>query len=152
MKIELLSCSVIYFGNFCKFCKVLCCNPPPPHRAAQQPPQRAAVSASRATVEQSSESKGSASIRRYLMIMVAASRGVKPHTATTERNLRINACNRLHCGATPPPIATAKGQTRRPGARNRCVGDPAKEKMHPSGWDRSREYSRRPQGMYELRM
>ena len=76
MKIELLSCSVIYFGNFCKFC----CNPPPPHRAAQQPPQRAAVSASPATVEQSSESKGSAPIRRYLMIMVAASRGVKPHT------------------------------------------------------------------------
>ena len=77
------------------------------------------------------------------------------HTATTECNLRMNACIRLHCGATPPPIATAKGQTRRPGARNRCIGDPAKETKHPrnsSGWDRSREYSRRLQGMYELRV
>jgi len=53
------------------------------------------------------------------------------HSATTERSLRINACTGLHCGATPPPIATAKGQTRRPGARNRCAGDPAKEKKHP---------------------
>ena len=76
MKIELLSCSVFYFGNFCKLLQ-------PSRRTAPrstQPPQRAAVSASRATVEQSSESKGSASICRYLMIMVAASRGVKPHT------------------------------------------------------------------------
>ena len=32
------------------------------------------------------------------------------HSATTERSLRINACTGLHCGATPPPIATAKGQ------------------------------------------
>ena len=32
------------------------------------------------------------------------------HSATTERNLRINACTGLHWGATPPPIATAKGQ------------------------------------------
>ena len=76
MRIELLSCSVFYFGNFCKLLQ-------PSRRTAPrstQPPQRAAVSASRATVEQSRESKGSASICRYLMIMVAASRGVKPHT------------------------------------------------------------------------
>ena len=53
------------------------------------------------------------------------------HSATTERNLRINACTGLHCGATPPPIGAAKGQTRRPGARNWCIGDPAKEKKQP---------------------
>jgi hypothetical protein len=32
------------------------------------------------------------------------------HSATTECSLRINACTGLHCGATPPPIDTAKGQ------------------------------------------
>ena len=72
------------------------------------------------------------------------------HRATTEHNLRINACTGLHCGATPPPIATAKGQTRRPGARNWCFGDPAKKKKQPKNSsisNRSRENSRRPQGM-----
>jgi len=77
------------------------------------------------------------------------------HRATIERNLRINACTGLHCGATPPPIATAKGQTRRPGARNRCVGDPAKEKKRPRNSflsDRSREYSACERaGMYGAR-
>ena len=151
MKIELLSCSVIYFGTFCKFC----CNPPPPHRAAQ-PPQRAAVSASPGDSRAIQRIQG---IRACPQIAhdhgSSISGSEAAHRASTERNLRINACTRLHCGATPPPIATAKGQTRRPGARNRCVGDPAKEKKHPrnsSVWDRSREYSRRPQGMYELRM
>ena len=43
------------------------------------------------------------------------------HSATTERSLRINACTGLHCGTTTPPIATAKGQTRHPGARNWCL-------------------------------
>jgi len=79
---------------------------------------RMCVSASRATVEQSSESKGSASIRRYLMIMVAASRGVKPHTgqpqsATCESTLapgsvtaplwRNPTSDRHYCQGTNPP-------------------------------------------------
>ena len=48
------------------------------------------------------------------MIMATASRGVMPHTV---HNLRINACTMLHCITTPPPIATAKGQTHRSGAQ-----------------------------------
>ena len=149
MKIELLSCSVFYFGNFCKLLR-----PTPPHRAAQH-----TAATARCCERIPGDSRAIQRIQGisvYLQIShdhgSSISGSEAAHTATTERNLRINACTRLHCGATPPPIATAKGQTRRPGARNRCVGDPAKEKMHPSGWDRSREYSRRPQGMYELRM
>ena len=72
------------------------------------------------------------------------------HRATTRRNPRITACARLHSGTTQPPIATAKGQTRRPGAHNWCFGDPAKEKKQPrnsSLSDRSRENSPRPQGI-----
>ena len=72
------------------------------------------------------------------------------HRAAAGRNPRITACARLHSSATPPPIATAKGQSRRPGARNWCFGDPAKEKKTPrnsSLSDRNRRNSRRPQGM-----
>ena len=149
MNIELLSCSVIYFGNVCK--------------VLLQPTAAASRRAAAATARCCERIPGdSRAIQRIQGISAypqishdhgsSISGSEAAHKATTERNLRINACTRLHCGATPPPIATAKGQTRRPGARNRCVGDPAKEKMHPSGWDRSREYSRRPQGMYELRM
>ncbi len=70
------------------------------------------------------------------------------HRAATERNLRINACNGLRCGTTTPPIATAKGQTRHPGAR--CLGDPVKAKKHArnsSLSNRAREHSCQPQGM-----
>ena len=153
MKIELLSCSVIYFGNFCS---VATCNPPPPHR------RRAAAATARCCERIPGDSRAIQRIQgisAYPQIAYdhgsSISGSEAAHKATTERNLRINACTRLHCGATPPPIATAKGQTRRPGARNRCAGDPAKEKKHPrnsSVWDQSTEYSRRPQGMYELRM
>jgi hypothetical protein len=83
------------------------------------------------------------------------SRSEAAHRATTARNLRINACTGLHSGATQPPIATAKGQSRRPGARNRCFGDAAKEKKHPRNSllsDRSREYSACERaGMYGAR-
>jgi hypothetical protein len=154
MKIELLSCSVVYFGNFCV--SSVATHRAAPRRAAACDAQRAAVSASPGDSGAIQRIQG---IRAYPQIAhdhgSSISGSEAAHTATTERNLRINACTRLHCGATPPPIATAKGQTRRPGARNRSVGDPAKEKKHPrnsSVWDQSREYSCRPQGMYELRM
>ena len=71
------------------------------------------------------------------------------HSATTERSLRINACTGLHCGATPPPIATAKGQPAVE-APQWVLADPTKEKeqlRNSSLSDRSRENSRRPQGM-----
>jgi hypothetical protein len=152
MKIELLSCSVVYFGNFCKFC----CNPPPP--PPQQPSQLCRCK--RIPPGDSRAIQRIQGILAYPQIAhdhgsVSISGSEAAHRATIERNLRINACTGLHCGATPPPIATAKGQTRRPGARNRCVGDPAKEKKRPRNSflsDRSREYSACERaGMYGAR-
>jgi hypothetical protein len=115
MKIELLSCSVVYFCNFCVAA----------HCAAQP----------------SCDWAESRAIQRMQGIcahpQIAHDHGNSfsgseaAHRATTERNLRINACTGLHCGATPPPLGAAKGQTRRPGARNWCIGDPAKEKKQP---------------------
>ena len=126
MKIELLSCSVIYFGNFVLL---------QPTAAA---PRRAAAATARCCERIPGDSRA---IQRIQGISVypqishdhgsRISGSEAAHRATTERNLRINACTRLHCGATPPPIGTAKGQTRRPGARNWCIGDPAKEKKEP---------------------
>ena len=54
---------------------------------------------------------------------------------------------------TAPTIAITKGQTRRPGAQQRCFGDPAEEKKQPrnsSLLDRSKANSRRPQGIRRI--
>lgn len=76
MKIELLYCFQVLLSLFLA---TSVATSPPPHRAT--PPAATALQAHpRAKVEQSSESTGSARIRRQLMIMVTASRGVKPHT------------------------------------------------------------------------
>ena len=102
--------------------------PPPPQRAAPQPPQHRAGASP-------GESRA---IRRIQGIrdhpLAAHSHGNSfsgseaTHRAAARRKPRITACSRLHSGATQPPIATAKGQSRRPGAHNWYFGDPAKEK------------------------
>ena len=64
----------------------------------------------------------------------------QPHSAICESTLAPGS--QLY--TTPRPIATAEGQTRRPGTRNWCFGDTAKEKKQPrnsSLSDRSRENS-----------
>ena len=133
---------------------VATCNPPPPHRRAQ-PSQRC----KRIPPGDSRAIQRIQGVRAYPQIAhdhgSSISGSEAAHRATIERILRINACTGLHCGATPPPIATAKGQSRRPGARNRCFGDPAKEKKHPRNSllsDRSRECSACERaGMYGAR-
>jgi hypothetical protein len=133
---------------------VATCNPPPPHRRAQ-PSQRC----KRIPPGDSRAIQRIQGVRAYPQIAhdhgSSISGSEAAHRATIERILRINACTGLHCGAAPPPTATAKGQSRRPGARNRCFGDPAKEKKHPRNSllsDRSREYSACERaGMYGAR-
>ena len=140
MKIELLSGSVVSFWQLLQ-----------PHFRRTRAP-RAAVCVlpqlqahSRAKVEQSSESKGSAPIRRQLMIMATASLGVRPHTGQPQCAI---------CESTLAPGCTvAQHHLRlllpRDKPANSCLGEPAKEKKQPlnsSLSDRSRENSRCPQG------
>jgi hypothetical protein len=118
----------------CLFLQLLCCDPPQPHCAAQPSCDCIAMTALQAHPRAESRA-----IQRIQGIcahpQIAHDHGNSwseaAHRATTERNLRINACTGLHCGATSPPIGSTKGQTRRPGARNWCIGDPAKEKKQP---------------------
>ena len=66
------------------------------------------------------------------------------------RYSRINASATHTLQPSRPRATHAKGLARRPGAHNRCFGDPAKEKKQPrnsSLSDRKRTNSHRPQGM-----
>ena len=98
----------------CLFLQLLCCD----HRRRTAPRSRHDCSA--VTALQAHPRAESRAIQRMQGIcahlQIAHDHGNSfsgseaAHRATTERNLRINACTGLHCGATPPPIATAKGQ------------------------------------------
>ena len=104
-------------------------------RSAASPPPRARAPSRQAACRSLGRSRASKRIQAIRDHPLAAhshgnsfSGSEAAHRAAAGRNPRITACARLRSSATLPPIATAKGQSRRPGAHNWYFGDPAKEK------------------------
>ena len=121
MKIELLSCSVIYFGNFCS---VATCNPPPPHR------RRAAAATARCCERIPGDSRAIQriqGIRAYPQIAhdhgssISGSEAAHGNHRAQPANQRLhqaplwrNTTSDRHCQGTNPPSRRPQSVRRGP--------------------------------------
>ena len=141
MNIELLSCSVIYFGNFCKVLLQ-------PTAAA---PRRAAAATARCCERIPGDSRAIQRIRGIRAYpQIAHDRGSSisgseaAHTATTERNLRINACTRLCDSSTvaQPHLRSPLLPRDKPAVQAPAIGAPGTQRRRRS----NKETCRYPMG------